>query len=272
MDDAYKHKLDLMIEKKLNRTDDVVLPVDGDEGQGKTEFACGTCYYIAHMTKRTYDTSRIFFDLDELIKFASTTKEQIIHFDEAVLGLLATNWQNKLQQKFIQLVMVARKKKHFIVLCIPKFHRLPSYVIEERAIGLVHVYSRGNIEKGRFAYFTKKKKDLLYHEWRKRKTKNYRGLYSLRGSFPKVMEKIFTEEEIEEYERKKDEAILSINNEKKNNSKEEYFKKQRNLLLVVLKKELNLSNNKISKMLNQYGLENMKMSNVQKILTTTPAP
>ena len=56
IDDAYLKKLRLMV-KRLKGTDDVVLPIDGDEGQGKTEFAMGTCYYIAYKTKRKYDAN-----------------------------------------------------------------------------------------------------------------------------------------------------------------------------------------------------------------------
>jgi len=168
MDDALTRKLDLMI-KRMEGTDDNVLPIDGDEGQGKSELATGICYYVAYKTGRKYDVDNIFFDLDAGIKFAGETKEQIIHFDEGALGLLRTQWQNKVQQKFLQLVMTARKKRHFIVICIPKFHRLPQYVMEERAIGLVHVYSKQNLQKGRFCYYTKSAKDKLFQDWEKKK-------------------------------------------------------------------------------------------------------
>ena len=113
INDAYLRKLNLMI-KRMKKTDDAIVNVDGDEGQGKTEFAFGTCYYVAEKLNRNYDISNIFFDLDSMIQFAASTKEQIIHFDEAALGLLRTQWQSKQQQKFMQLVMVARKKKQLI--------------------------------------------------------------------------------------------------------------------------------------------------------------
>lgn len=183
MDVKYKSKLDLMI-KRMRGTDDNIIVIDGDEGVGKTEMAMGTCYYVSYKTSREYNIENIFFDLDSVIKFASSTKEQIIHFDEAVLGLLTTEWQNKLQQKFNKLVMVARKKKHFMVLCIPKFHRLSQYIIEERTIGLVHVYSRNNMQKGRFCYYTKKKKELLYIDWKKSKRKKLQRTFIISWNFP----------------------------------------------------------------------------------------
>jgi hypothetical protein len=263
LDDRYVSKLDLMI-KRINGTDDVVLPIDGDEGQGKTELAFGTCYYVANKTGRKYDIDNIFFDLDEMIRFAVSTKDQIIHFDEAALGLLTTNWQNKIQQKFIKLVMVARKKRHFIILCIPKFHRLPQYLIEERAIGLVHVYSRRNIEKGRFCYFIKKKKDLLYTDWKRSKIKKYKEHYSFRGTFPEASKKIFTEEQKQAYEDKKDDAILSLgDDESKGSAQSEKWKTQRNKLIVYLKDKLGLKYTEMEIELKKNGIEDLTMEGLR---------
>lgn len=264
MDDKYKSKLDLMI-KRMNGSDDNIITIDGDEGQGKSEKAMGTCYYIAHKTGRKYDIDNIFFDLDKLIKFASSNKEQIIHFDEAVLGLLTTNWQNKLQQKFLQLVMVARKKKHFIVLCIPKFHRLPQYMIEERCIALIHVYSRNNLEKGRFCYYTKKKTNMLYADWRKSKTKKYKEHRSFWGTFPIASTKIFTDEQNKDYEDKKDEAILSIgeDDKPKESSQSQRWKNQRDHLIGYIKDKMGLKFTEMAVELKKYGINDLEMEGLR---------
>lgn len=264
MDDRYKSKLDLMI-KRMDGTDDNIIVIDGDEGQGKTEEAMGTCYYISSKTGRKYDIDNIFFDLDKLIKFASSTKEQIIHFDEAVLGLLVTKWQDKLQQKFITLAMVARKKKHFIVLCIPKFHRLPQYLIEERTIGLIHVYSRNNIEKGRFCYYTKKNKNALYLEWRRTKVKKYRDYRSFWGTFPIASTKIFTDEQNKHYDDKKDEAILAIGSDDKpkENRQSDKWKNQRNKLIVYLKDNMGLKYTEMEIELKKNGIDDLTMEGLR---------
>lgn len=264
MDDKQVSKLDLMV-KRMNGTDDNIITIDGDEGQGKTEFAFGTCYYIAQKTGRKYDVDNIFFDLDKLIKFAASTKEQIIHFDEAVLGLLTTNWQNKLQQKFIKLVMVARKKKHFIVLCIPKFHRLPQYMIEERCIALIHVYSRNNLEKGRFCYYTKKKTNLLYSDWRKSKLKKYKEHRSFWGTFPIASKKIFTDEQNQTYEDKKDEAILLLgeDDKPKENSQSRRWKTQRDHLIAYIKDKTGLKYTEMALELKKFGVEDLGMEGLR---------
>lgn len=264
MEDNLVSKLDLMI-KRMKGSDDNIIAVDGDEGQGKTEFGIGVCYYISDKTGRSYDISNIFFDLDKLIKFASSTEEQIIHFDEAVLGLLATNWQNKIQQKFIKLVMVARKKKHFIVLIIPKFHRLPQYMIEERCIALIHIYSKNNIHKGRFCYYTKKKTNMLYADWRKSKIKRYKEYRSFWGTFPIASKKVFTDEQNQAYEDKKDEAILLLgkDDESKESSQANKWKTQRNKLIVYIKDKMKLKYTEMELELKKNGIDDLTMEGLR---------
>ncbi len=269
MDEELKYKLDLMI-KRMRGTDDNVVVIDGDEGQGKSEMAMGICYYISHKTGRKYDIDNIEFDLDKVIKFASSTKEQIIDFDEAVLGLLTTEWQSKLQQKFNKLIMIARKKKHFIVLCIPKFHRLSQYVIEERSIALVHVYSRDNIEKGRFCYFTKKNKELLYADWKKSKSKKYAEHLSFWGTFPIASTKIFTKEQNKAYDDKKDEAILKLGNDEENKETrlEKKWLDQRNKLIAFIRKEMDIPFTDMEKRFKIFGIGDLSMETIRRVYRT----
>jgi len=268
MEKRYVAKLDLMI-KRMQGTDDNVVAVDGDEGQGKTELTVGTCYYVSYKTGRPYGVDNIFFDLDEMIKFASETEDQIIHLDEGAFGLLRTQWHSKTQQKFIQLVMVARKKRHFIIICIPKFHRLPQYVIEERSIGLVHVYSRKNLEKGRFCYFNKQAKDRLYQDWEKKKIKTYKKRQTFHGTFVEAMKKVFTKEQIKLYDVKKDYAIMGLTKEKEKplNKMEQRHCEQRNNIILGLKKELNLSSPKLQKLLKIWNV-NISQSQIKGIYLT----
>jgi len=271
MDDAYLSKLDLMI-KRMEGTDDNILPIDGDEGQGKTEFAIGTCYYVAFKTGRSYGVDNIFFELEKGIKFASETKEQIIHLDEGALGLLTTQWWNKNQQKFLQLVMIARKKKHFIIICIPKFYKLNQYIIEERAIGLVHVYSRKNLEKGRFYYFKKNAKEKLYQDWTRKRIKNYRKYHNFHGSFVLAMEKVFNQEQIDEYERKKDKAIMDLSKGDKEKAKISKFQEQRNILINYLMKKDNLSSRKAAELFKNIGISLSKSHLSDLCSSSSPLP
>jgi archaellum biogenesis ATPase FlaH len=209
METKLVEKLDLMV-KRMNGADDNLVIIDGDEGQGKTNLAMGICHYVSEKTGRNYTTKNIFFDLDKLMKFASETKEQIIHWDEGALGGLSMQWWKKNQQKFLQLLMVARKKKHFWVIAIPKFNKLNEYIVVDRSIALIHVYSRGNIQKGRLMYYTKQKKELLFDEWKRARRKSYNKYKSFGGSFLEYDKKVFSAEELAQYDKMKDEAILSI--------------------------------------------------------------
>jgi len=235
--------------KRMQGTDDNVLCIDGDEGQGKTNLGMALCYYVAYTLKRNYTVKEnIFFELDNVIKYASTTKRKIIHWDEGALGGMSVQWWKQNQQKFIQLLMIARKKKHFIVICIPRFYKLNEYIVIDRSIALLHVYSRRNIQKGRFCYYTKKAKENLMEDWRRKHIKNYRKHKTFWGSFPEAEKKIFSPEERNEYEAKKDKAIENACKTKEVDSREVMKKRIcLNLLKSMKENNLSLSNKDLSK-------------------------
>jgi len=204
-------KLDLMIDRMKIKMDNV-LTIDGDEGVGKTNLEVGIGYYISDKTGRPFSVDNIFFDLDELIDFAIKTEEQIICWDEAALGGMAQEWWRKNQVEFIKLLMIARKKKHFFIICIPKFFKLNEYLIVDRSIALIHVYARREIQRGRFVYYTKKKKEKLYYDWKKKRQRNYKKFVSFRGSFLEYLPKVLDEKA---YEVKKNYAILNFRKDTK---------------------------------------------------------
>lgn len=200
-------KLNLMINRFKMKMDNLIL-IDGDEGYGKTNLEAGICYYIAHHTGRKFDVDNIFFDLESATSFARDTSEQIIAFDEGALGGLAAEWWKKNQIEFIKLLMIARKKKHFFVICIPKFFKLNEYIVVDRSIALIHVYARNEVERGRFVYYSKLSKEKLFYNWRKTKQRRYKQYYDFRGSFLEYLPKVVDEDA---YEAKKDEAIMNFN-------------------------------------------------------------
>jgi len=198
--------LDLMV-KRMKSKRDVVLLVDGHEGEGKSNIACMICSYIAEITGRTYTVDNIFFDIKDMTDFAKQGKEKVIHWDEGALGGLASDWWNKNQKLFVKLLMVARKKQHFFVICVPKFYKLNEYLACDRSIGLVHVYSADNLERGRFTYYNDNKKDVLYDNWKRKHKKTYKFNYNFHGRFSDCLKHLVDEDK---YEEKKDEAIMSI--------------------------------------------------------------
>jgi len=211
IDKYLKDKLDLMVNRMTGKKkfDNLVL-IDGDEGYGKSNLEAYIGAYVSSKTGRALTLANVFFDLDRLLEFAMHTEEQIILWDEGALGGLANEWWNKNQKKFLKLLMVARKRRHFWVICIPKFFKLNEYLVIDRSIGLIHAYAKDELEIGRFAYFGKKRKEQLYHDWRKSKQRNYGKFSNFRGRFPEALPKVFDEVK---YDRKKDIAIMSMDKE-----------------------------------------------------------
>jgi hypothetical protein len=206
MDEKIIYKLDLMCDRCSGKRQlDNLLIFDGDEGYGKTNFSFGCGYYMAHKLNREM---KYFFDLEKLINYAISTEEKVIIWDEGALGGLTDEWFNKLQIKLIKLLMVARKKRHIYIVNIPKFFKLREYIIVDRAICLIHVYSPDETNLGYYTYYNKKRKEKLWYNFKSSKKRSYKNYYNFKGKFIETLSKIVDEKE---YDKAKDIAILGIN-------------------------------------------------------------
>jgi hypothetical protein len=186
---------------------DALLLVEGGEGDGKTTMAACCAKYISDQTGRPYSHENVFFKIDDMVKFAQNTRGQIIEWDEPALEGLSAEWWKETQKNLVKLLMMARKNRHFFIFNITKFYKFPEYIIVDRALGLIHVYSRKNIEPGRFVYIRRKYIEWLFNDYRRNKMRNYRKYASIRGTFPDVLDKII---DIDAYNKNKDDAIMSI--------------------------------------------------------------
>jgi hypothetical protein len=230
-------KLDLMIDRCTQKhpKKDAVLIMEGAEGEGKTNSAVACAYYIKDKTKRDI---HLFFRLKSLVEFAQNTKEKIIIWDEPALDALGTDWYKETNKDLIRLLMMCRKNRHFFIFCFTKFHKFSEYVVVDRALGMVHMYSRREIQAGRCVYIKIRNLERLFLGYKTTKKRLYRRLASLRGSFPEVLEKYFDKMGIyvenklalySDYEKEKDKAIQSIGKqvgkvEKDNRDKIELWK------------------------------------------------
>jgi hypothetical protein len=216
-------KLDIMIDRceQKHPKKDAVLIIEGAEGEGKTNTSLACGYYI---TKHTGRTMYIFFDLLALINFAKSNFDKVIIWDEPALDALKTDWYRNTNSNLMRLLMMARKNRHFFLFNFTKFYKFSEYIVVDRALGLVHMYSRNEIEPGRFVYIRKRNLEHLYLGWTRSKKRLYKKYSSFRGKFPDV-EKYFDEMDItvvgidgifyehasyNTYEIEKDKAIKSI--------------------------------------------------------------
>lgn len=255
-------KLDLMCDRcTTNKSKkDCVLLNEGGEGEGKTTFSIAQAYYIAEKTNRNFGAENVFFDIDKMIEFAQSNKEQIIIWDEPALQALTTDWASKAVKNITRLLMMARKKRHFFIFNLTKFYKFNEYIVVDRPTALIHVYSRKDRESGRFIYIRKKNLEMLWRDYRYSKKRNYK-LYAsrkVRGTFPDILNpdyknNVLSEFDIDNYEENKDEAIASIGKEKK--SKKDIWLEQRNILIRIIKKQKGLSSLSLSKELNEIGIK-----------------
>ena len=222
MDDMLKKKIDLMIKRveQPNPKKDVLLLVEGAEGEGKTNMSLQIAYYVKYNTNREFTNKHVFFRATDLLTHAQKTEKQILIYDEPALDMLSNEWWKEEQINLIKLLMTARKKRHFLILNITKFYKFNEYVVVDRSIGLIHVYSRREIVAGRFVYIKKRAIEWLYNSYRSSKRRDYKKFTSFRGSFPDFPKGII---DLNEYEKRKDQAIQTIGT-KKDSKKDQELK------------------------------------------------
>lgn len=223
-------KLDAMVDRVVNHKFDNLIIIDGKEGYGKSNLAAGISYYLAWKSNRKFSLNNVFFQIEDMLKYATSTDKQVIWWDEAALGALASESYSKVQRKLLQLLMVARKKQHFYIFVIPKFFKLKGDIID-RAIALIHTYSRDDVTRGRYAYYLNESKEKLYDFWTKTKDRGYTKFYDFTGTFSETLPLILDEKE---YDKKKDQAILSLGDSNNVDSETAKLKAE----IIELKKNL----------------------------------
>lgn len=127
--------------------------------------------------------------------------------------------------------MTVRKKRHFFIINVTKFWKFPEYIIVDRSLGMVHMYSRKEVEPGRFCYIKKRNLERLWNEYKTHKKRDYKKQSSFGGKFPEVMDKYFESFDVSingkphctmrDYESQKNIAIASIGGVKSKMSKKE---------------------------------------------------
>lgn len=232
-------KLDLMIDRVMQKNPklDAVFENEGGEGLGKTSFSVAQAYYISWKTGKPFSEKNIFADVSKAIKFAQETEGQIIIFDEPAKGVLKAQWRNKLQQDLIQLLMLARKKRHFIIFNFVKFYKFNEYIVVDRCLGMAHLYERKDKKGYAFTYIPRGYLESLYNDAIKKHQRNYfkYGIFS--GEFPDVLNpekeyNLLDKINIDAYEKEKDKAIATIGSN--DNERTSPVRKELNKLKILL--------------------------------------
>jgi len=245
LEDNLVKKIDLMIQRcngKRGKKDNVLI-LEGGEGEGKTTFSIGVGFYAAGVMGREFSDKNVFFDLEKMIQFLQSTEDQIAVWDEPALQALSKDSLTRMVKNLERLLMMARKKRHFIMINLAYFNKFSEYIVWQRPLGMIHVYSKGGKYAGRYKYIRKRNLEKLWQDWRRSHQRNYHKHSSPRdmGTFPDVLNptykyNVLSQFDLEAYEKNKDHAIMTIGNAFQ--SSERDFKKELYVHMVAKCKEL----------------------------------
>lgn len=229
-------KIDLMTERcqQPHPRRDAVLIMEGPEGEGKTNSACAIAYKVKHDTGRPIN---LFFRLEGMIKMAQSTEGQIFIWDEPSLDSLGADHYKEINKNLMRLLMTCRIKRHFFIFNFTKFYKFSEYIVVDRALGLIHMYSKNELIPGHFIYVKRRALEALYTGYKVSKKRLYKKLTSFHGRFPDILEKLMPDGSkyfdkmginvegiqnatYEQYEAEKNKAIMSIGNEKEKVNKD----------------------------------------------------
>lgn len=220
-------KLDLMIQRCVDKElrKDAWMIVHGGEGEGKSNTSFCLSYYVRDKTRMPI---HLFFRLEQLLEFVKKNKKCIVWWDEPALDSLSSDHMKEVNKNLLRLAMTIRKRRHFFFINFTKFWKFSEYITVDRALGLLHMYSRKEVEPGRFVYIKKSRLEALWTGYKSQHKRLFRQLASIRGRMPDILEKHFDKADItihgvnqtvehatfDDYEEQKDQAIESIGEEK----------------------------------------------------------
>jgi len=147
----------------LEKDNDFILVISGDEGSGKSTLAWLCCKYV----DTTFNTTRIVYDSDDFKKVIDESERgQAIMLDEGGWMLFSREAMTRMNKEIVKILMAIRIKNLFVVICIPSFWRIDDYVRTHRTKGLIQVPCRG-----RAMGYGKRQLKTIYQDKRTRRWK-----------------------------------------------------------------------------------------------------
>jgi len=138
-----------IIKKKIKEDRDFLLGIIGYEGSGKSNLGIQICKYI----DPTFNINRITFTAEEFLMAVNRAKRyEAILMDEGIEAFFTRRSTSSSVVDVTKTLTQIRFKNLFIVLCIPNWFLLESYVRMHRIVGLCKILDRGKV-----AFFSKDK-------------------------------------------------------------------------------------------------------------------
>jgi len=202
--------LDHLKEAVNNNWDGVAL-IDGMEGSGKSGLGMHSCLYV----DKTFNIDRIVFTPEQFMETVDkATVGQAILWDEFVTGGMSTDFMTEVQKALVMKMTMIRRKRLFIFWVMPYFFIVGRYFAVARSRFLLHAYTPDGIKRGTFKTWNYDRKRKMY--FKGRKEFDYCVQPYSNGTFTdffKFHGDLINEEA---YNKKKEEATLSINNDELN--------------------------------------------------------
>jgi hypothetical protein len=133
------------IRRRINHQDyDCFLVVTGKERRGKSTLAAQIADYLSN---GKLDINNICLDIDQFLNaLKNSNKGDVIIFDEAGTNLYSREAMSTMNRMLTKAFMVSGLKNICIIICIPNFFSLDSYVRQHRLDLLFYVYERGKFK------------------------------------------------------------------------------------------------------------------------------
>ncbi len=159
-----KVKLDNIKKAQENQWDAVFL-IDGIEGCGKSTLGITCSWYLTNGKFKLYNICS--GSKEAIEKLDKIPDGGTMLIDEGSLLFSSTDAMRTEQRNLIKILNVIRQKRMCLIIVSPSFFRLNRYISVDRGRFLIHVYTTKDLKRGRFLYFSQKKKRILYEKGKK---------------------------------------------------------------------------------------------------------
>lgn len=219
-----KQNLDILLTDVKNSSMDLVIVVDGPEGLGKSFAARGLAMYCATVLGSTFGVKDIEFELEDYIKHsleAGSAKKTGIHkinvLDESRKVLNRARGGSNSNVQFTNFLSECRALGQVHILLCPAFHDLDKYIILWRMGLLIHFNKNYkpdeesetgvSLFRGEYKVFINSSagRKALYTCYDMRQY-SYPYKWEVRGIWSN--KEVFTPEQIEAYEEKKNDSTI----------------------------------------------------------------
>jgi len=137
----------------LRKDHDWIMVIDGREGKGKSTFGM----QIGATVDENFSEKNIAMNFTQFVELIEKAPPySAVLFDEAGTALFSRESMTKMNILLTKLFMTIRQRNLLIILCIPSFYFIDSYIREARIDCLLHIIQRGDY----YAFDDKKCKHL----------------------------------------------------------------------------------------------------------------